>query len=145
MAKLTIKDTPGLDGEYEIDLTAGFTKAEYYLMKKRVGVVIGDLTPGSPIDMNVMTAFGLVLLERAGKGHLAEVFMQTTDAQTDWDWEDAEVTEDDALPPASESGSVTRPSLESESSGASTNGSSDDSQERIPGPIGSPPSATTAI
>jgi hypothetical protein len=100
MAKLTINASgnPQLDGEYEIDLTAGFTKAEYHLMKKNVGVVVGDMLPGKEIDMNVMTAFALVALRRANKEHLFPLYMETTEEQTNWEFNEDEAGEDDALP-----------------------------------------------
>jgi hypothetical protein len=102
MAKLTITGTvPQLDGEYELDLSAGFTKQEYFLMKQKVGVVAGDLAPGAPIDMNVLTAFGIVVLARNDLSAYLPMFMETTDTQTDWDFDEAEVGEDDALPPPS--------------------------------------------
>lgn len=142
MAKLTISNThPQLDGEYELDLAnAGFTKTEYHLMKKNVGVVVGDLMPGSPVDMNVMTAFALVMLRRAGKEHLFSAYMETTDEQAVWDFGN-EVGEDDALPPVlpqakppeNGQGDVVELSAGSKSSGPNTSASSDDSQAtRLP-------------
>lgn len=139
MAKLTIKDTPfsELNGEYELDLAGGYTKMEYFIMKKHVGVVIGDMAPGSAIDANVMTAWGLVVLKRAGKEHLFRPFMETTDAQTEWDFAEEEA-EDDALPPAIEPVSGAGSSSSGEPSGSSTNGDSAGSPETIPARIGSP-------
>jgi hypothetical protein len=144
MAKLTITGTvPQLDGEYELDLTAGFTKREYYLMKQKVGVVAGDLAPGSPIDMNILTAFGIVVLERNGLSAYLPMFMETTDNQTDWDFDDAEAGEDDALPPPSE------PAATDDSSGSSTTSGESiepngESQGDDPSLTGSLRSVTTA-
>jgi hypothetical protein len=147
MAKLTIKDTPSpeLNGEYELDLAAGFTKAEYFIMKKHVGVVLGDMAVGLPIDANVMTAWGLVVLKRAGKEHLFPYFMETNDEQAGWDFTKEEAGEDDALPPVSALVEDEKPNVPSESSGPNTNGDSEDSLAMIPPPTGSPHSATGAI
>lgn len=149
MAKLTIRGThPQLDGEYELDLTNNsFTKAEYYLMKKNVGVVVGDMQAGMPIDMNLLTAWGLVALRRAGKEHLFPVYMDTTEEQAQWEFPEDEVAEDDALPPASPQpkptgsgpGDVVTLHERNEPSGPSTSSGSDDSQEIPPQAIGSQP------
>jgi hypothetical protein len=146
MAKLTISSThPNLDGTYELELAGGFTKAEYYMMKKNVGVTVNDMMPGSGIDMNVMTAWGLVAIRRAGKEHLFAAFMDTTDEQTTWDFDEDEVEEDAALPTMSGSDDAAKPNEPSGSSGPSTNGASDVSLEIHPVATGSPLSATTAI
>jgi len=110
VAKLIINaGHSGLDGEYELDSKNGgfnFTKAEWYLMKKNVGVVVGDFAPGQPMDVSVMTALGLVLLRRAGKETLFDAFMETTDSETTWEWDSSEVVEvPDAVDPPIGSGS----------------------------------------
>jgi hypothetical protein len=130
MAKLIIKNTdhPDLNGEYDIDLAGGFTKAEYFVMKKHVDVVVGDMVPGAKIDQNVMTGWGLVALRRAGKEHLFPLYMDTTDEQTEWSFDEAEV--EDAGPPASKTGS------DESSSGLSTRNGSESSLETTPLPIG---------
>jgi hypothetical protein len=145
MAKLVIRNThPNLDGEYDLDLAGGFTKAEYHIMKKNVGVTVNDMMPGSGIDMNVMTAWGLVALRRAGKEHLFPAFMDTTDDQTNWEFDEDEVEEDAAVPTMSGSDDAAKPNEPSEPSGSNTNGASDARLEIIPLATGSPPSATTA-
>lgn len=132
MARLTIRNTdnPDLNGEYDMDLAAGFTKAEYFVMKKHVDVVVGDMAPGAKIDQNVMTAWGLVALRRAGKEHLFPLFMDTRDDQTEWSFDEAEV--EDSNPPAQETGSETH------SSGLSTSNGSESSPETTPLRIGDP-------
>jgi hypothetical protein len=138
MAKLTIQGTvPQLDGEYELDLAAGFTKHEYFLMKQKVGVVAGDLAPGAPIDMNVLTAFGIVTLERHGLAAYIPAFMETTDVQTDWDFDEAEASEDDALPPSNEPDANYGSAGSSTSSGESSepSGASPDDDQKPTGPL----------
>ncbi len=145
MAKLTIRDThPNLDGDYDLDLASGFTKAEYYIMQKNVGVLADDMMPGSRINMNVMTAWGLVAIRRAGKEHLFPVYMDTNDNQTAWEFDDEEAGEDEQLPTLSGSSEPGKPSGPSEPSGPNTNGASDGSPEILPLAIGSPPSDTSA-
>lgn len=147
MAKLKITTgNPDLDGEYELDLTEGydFTKNEWFLINNRVGVTIADMVPGSKLNMNVMTALGLVVLARADKERLFDAFMATKDSQTVWEWDEAEV-EDDALPTQSEPSESSATGSENGTSGPSTNGSSDISQDEIPAVTGSPPSATSSI
>ena len=145
MATLTISSThPNLDGTYELELAGGFTKAEYYVMKKNVGVTVSDMLPGSGIDMNVMTAWGLVALRRAGKEYLFSTFMDTTDEQTTWEFDEDEVEEDAALPTMSGSDDAAKPNEPSGSSGPNTNGASDVSLEIHPRATGLQPSATSA-
>lgn len=120
MAKLKIKETGNahLDGEYELDFARGYTKTEYFLMKSKVGIVIDDLQPGSRVDANVLTAWGIVALHRAQKDHLIPAFMETDDSQTDWDFDTAEVEDKgDGRPPES---SVSETSSENGSSGVTT-------------------------
>lgn len=143
MAKLVIRNThPNLDGVYEFDPVAGFNKTEWYLMKKHVGVVVDDMMPGKPVDMNVMTAWGLVVLHRAGKDHLFPAYMNTNDDQAKWEFDEDEVA-DESVPTLSGSGESGTPPELSEPSGPSTNGGSDVRLEIIPLATGSPPSATT--
>jgi hypothetical protein len=152
MAKLVINSgNRFLDGEYELDLSEGFkfTKTEWFLMKRRVGVVTEDLRPGSPLDMSVKTALGLVALHRAGKEHLFDTFMDTTDDQTVWEWGDDEVMDtgqegEESLPPKTGSESPVSESTKNESSGPSTDSDSESSQAATPPATGSPPSETTA-
>jgi hypothetical protein len=143
MAKLTIRNThPNLDGDYELELANGFTKTEYFIMQKHVGVLADDMLPGSRINVNVMTAWGLVAIRRAGKEHLFPLYMDTDDTQTAWEFDEEEAGEDPAVPTMSGSGEPVEPNVRSESSGPSTNGGSDVSLAVIPPAIGSPPSDT---
>lgn len=133
MAKLIIRDAfpPELNGEYDITLENGFTKAEYFLMKKHVDVVVDQFRIGSPVDANVLTAWGLVMLRRAGKEHLFPAYMETTDAQTVWQFDEKEVGEDPAVPPVSEPAAGSAPNARSNISGSGTENGLGSSPETI--------------
>lgn len=143
MAKLTITaGNPRLDGEYEIDLSGGFnfTKNEWFMIHKRVGVTIENFRSGAPIDMNTITALGLIMLQRAGKEELFDAFMETNDAQTSWEWETAEAGEEDAatspLTQQTSNGFDADENSRSDGSGPSTNELSDISPGVILGATG---------
>lgn len=141
MARLKVNcGNPRLDGEYELDLSKGFnfTKKEWYEIKRRVGVTVSDMEPGAPLDMSVMTALGIIALGRYGKGHLVDLFMETTDEQTDWDWDDSEVeeVEDESLPLKTVSEGSAAVSETNGSSGSDTKQSSGGSPETSQVPTG---------
>lgn len=148
MAKLVIRSgNQFLDGEYELDLSQGFnfTKTEWFLMKRKVGVVVDDMRPGAPLDMSVMTGLGLVALHRAGKEHLLDTFMETTDDQTDWVWAAGEVADTDDVDPQIGSGSSASAEMKNGSSGPSTGSDSEPSPAAGHPATGDPGSATTAV
>ncbi len=137
MPKLVIRETPGLDGEYEADFDIGaLTNRELRVIKKISGVTAGKL--GEALkdgDNDLLVAYSVVFLTRAGKDpEMAEVLLWDAPVGAlEFDMTDEEDVEEDVRPPvpASESGKskeldeIEKPDGSSESSGSSSKSTSD--------------------
>lgn len=67
MGKLILAGVPGLDGEYDADLTY-FTNRELHEIKKQTGLRAGEFEEAfAKGDNDVMVAFAAIVLARAGK------------------------------------------------------------------------------
>jgi hypothetical protein len=67
VSKLVIEGVFGLDGEYEADLSY-FTNRELHQIKKQTGIRAGEFSEAfASGDNDVMVAFAVVILNRAGK------------------------------------------------------------------------------
>ncbi len=133
MPKIVIKDVPGLDGEYELDLA--FTHRDFRTIKQLTGVraneVMDALEAG---DLDIIVAIAEIALQRAGKQHSVE---QLWDAQAGSLVLDVEDMEAEASPPPS--ADVPRNEEDSPSSGLSTNGDTEPSPVMLrPGSFGTP-------
>lgn len=95
--KVSIKGVPGLDGEYDLDLT--FTHRDYRTIKQLSGVraleVEDALQAG---DMDVILAVAEIALQRAGVPHSIEQLWDAEGGSLKLVQEEAE-EEADALPP----------------------------------------------
>jgi hypothetical protein len=145
MPKMIIRGAdPRIDGEYEVTMPP-WTKREWHLVKKQVGVIASDFVAGDDgqvqTDMNLLTAIGLVTLHRADKDALFPLFWETADDQVEFDFSDVEA---DAGPPAeTPTGSPASTSGSSERSGSGSNGTGELSAEN-PSPTGRPGSPTSS-
>ena len=129
MPKVVIKDVPGLDGEYELDLT--FTHRDFRTIKQIAGVraneVMDSINAG---DLDIIVALAEIAIQRSGKPHSVDQL---------WDAEAGSITldvsademEEDTLPPPSEPVDEPRTSDEPVSSGIATNGSTEHSPETV--------------
>jgi hypothetical protein len=139
MPKIIINDVPGLDGEYDLDMT--FTHRDFHTIKQVAGIraneVQGALEAG---DMDIIVAMAEIALRRAGKVHLVD---QLWDAEAGSITLDVEDLEEDASPPPQEP--EPRSDDERSSSGISTNGDTDASPETsIPDSSGIPRLGSTS-
>lgn len=143
MSKMTIKDTGTLlDDTYEAAFPP-WTKREWYLVKQETDVIASDFVNSNPkhVDMNLLTAIGIVALHRAGKANLIELFWNTTDEQVVFDFTDDVDDDDEAgadpLATKPSTGDTEPKSAESTGNGGNTDG---DHSDESPNPIGSLPS-----
>ncbi len=133
MPKIVIKDVPGLDGEYDLDLS--FTHRDFRTIKQLTGVraneVMDALEAG---DLDIIVAIAEIALQRAGKQHSVE---QLWDAQAGSLILDVEDMEAEASPPPS--ADVPKSEDDKSSSGLSTNGDTEPSPVMLrPGSFGTP-------
>lgn len=157
MSKLVIDGVFGLDGEYEADLSY-FTNRELHQIKKQTGIRAGEFSEAfASGDNDVMVAFAVVILNRAGKEGAEDLL---------WDAKAGSVTlllddEDEegdageggvgARPPDSPTTSGPESSPDADSSGSDENEPSTETSptplallESDPSPTGFPRSATGA-
>lgn len=81
--KIRIAGVPPYDGEYDFDFAGGFTTAEWRTIKKISGVLPLTLVDAWRAgDQDLWVALALIVLERAGKPALPEVFDRATGAIT---------------------------------------------------------------
>jgi hypothetical protein len=147
LPKMTITGADGrLDGEYEVTMPP-WTKREWYLVKRQCNVIASDFTPNedgtTSLDMNLLTAIGIVALHRAGRDALIPIFWETADDQVEFDFSDLEELAE-GNPPGTETDPATASSPES--SAHSGNGSSSDgaSSADLPSPTGTPLSVASS-
>jgi hypothetical protein len=118
MGKL-ILDVPGLEGEYEADLTY-FTNRELHEVKKQTGLRAGEFEEAfAKGDNDVMVAFASIILERAGKPGAAELLWDARAGSITFDFTEDEQAADEDPPQATPPGAA-----ESESGTVDGNGSS---------------------
>ena len=71
MPKVVIKDVPGLDGEYELDLT--FTHRDFRTIKQTAGVRANEVMDAiNAGDLDIIVALAEIALQRSGKPHSVE-------------------------------------------------------------------------
>ena len=142
MPKIVITNVPGLDGEYELDMN--FTYRDFRTIKQVAGVraneVMDALNAG---DLDVIIALAEIALRRAGKAHQLDELLDAdaSDASISIDVSDMEV--DESPPPLEPE---QRSNDERQSSGHSTNGVTEASQEMlIHEDSGTPPQDSTSV
>lgn len=108
MPVVKIAGVPSLDGEYELDVNR-FTNLELHIIKQEAGVRAGEIEEAwTAKDNDVIVAFVLIALRRAGKGEVAALRDSVWEADTgsiklDLTREEREQQEaDEKIPPASE-------------------------------------------
>lgn len=88
MAKIVIKNQPGLDGSYDLELgTWDFD--EFRIIKKEAGVRAGEIEEAMRAgDSNLIVAYAIIALKRAGrdvvperlwKANIEDIEFDTTD------------------------------------------------------------------
>lgn len=146
--KLTIKGVEVFDGEYELDLTRGYTGNELHFIKKMSGVRLGEIQEAAAAgDYDLMIALAVIAVWRDGtKGVTKESAVRAAEAllAEDSGFLTIDVGEgDDAGPPeptASSSGNDSN----SEYSSASSSSTGDDPPETTPPSTGLPSSEPTS-
>ncbi len=140
MPKLTVRDLPPLDGEYEADFDIyNLDTTEVRTIKRLSGVRFGEIEEAlSAMDMDLFTAFAVVFMVREGKHQRqVEALVEKTKPAQNFEWDftdlEAEQKEDEDRPPDSQtvSGSESEPDeapRPSDSSPPSANGSSSSSE-----------------
>jgi hypothetical protein len=129
--KLIVKDTPGLDGEYDADFDfAALTNNELRVIKRLSGVRAGELQEALKAgDNDVLVAFSVVWLTRAGKdpAMAEQLLWDAPVGALDLDTTEAgDVVEADARPPDSPTASGNEKELDA-LSGSSEPGESSSS------------------
>ena len=158
MSKLVIDGVFGLDGEYEADLSY-FTNRELHQIKKQTGIRAGEFSEAfTSGDNDVMVAFAVVILNRAGKEGAEELLWDAKagsvtlvlDDEEDEDAGDGEGGVAVRPPePPTPSGPESLPDAEPETSDVSepsgeTSPAPTVHLESVPSPTGFPRSATGA-
>lgn len=146
MPILKVKGVPPLDGDYDLDITS-FTNRELHLIKQETGVRAGEIEEAFGAgDNDLLVAITLIVLQRAGKGDVAQLRDVVWDAeagsvQFDLTDEEKKAAEDDARPPESEPATTGGASETTKPSGpSSANGG--ENPANAPRRIGEPISAT---
>ena len=98
MAKIVIRDIPGLNGEYDLDL-GRFRNDELRLIKKEAGVRAGEIEEAMrALDNDLVISFALIALKRAGKDVPPSALWEADVGSVSMDFSDEEA--DDVDPPA---------------------------------------------
>ncbi len=148
MPILRLKEPPHLAGDYDADISS-FTNRELHQIKTETGVRAGEIEEAFAAgDNDVLVAITLIILQRAGKGTVAQLSNDVWElpaGSVEFDLTDAEKQpEDDAVPPTSGLDSSTNANGSSESSGPDSSVTGGD-QANFQSHIGSPLSDTGAI
>jgi hypothetical protein len=139
MAKLMIKDSLALAGEYTFDFSADFfTGEELHLIKERTGMRVTELQEGT-FDTDVLFVYGEIILRRAGLDHRsAGMIWKLSPDKLAFEGIEEDAGDGEAIPPMSEPAAEKPASGNSPSTGPSGNGVGDDSLVTRPEPTGSP-------
>ena len=93
MANVVIKDVPGLDGSYEMEL-GRFTLGELRIIKKEAGVRAGEIEDAMRAgDTDLLVAFALIALKRSGREVAPERLWEADSAGIELDLSDEEEVE----------------------------------------------------
>ena len=124
MPKIIISGVPGLDGEYDLDMT--FTHRDFRTVKQVAGAraneVMESLGAG---DLDIIVAMAEIALQRSGRPHSIEQLWDAEAGSITLDVADLEDVASD--PPPNEGEPKT--SVERLSSGVDTNGATESSPE----------------
>ncbi len=102
MANVVIKNVPGIDGSYELEL-GRFTLGELHVIKKQAGVRAGEIEDAMRAgDTDLLVAFALIALKRAGREIAPERLWEADSAGIELDLSD-ELEEEEATPLATAS------------------------------------------
>lgn len=123
MPKIIITGVPGLDGEYDLDMT--FTHRDFHTIKQVAGVRANEVEEAVENgDMDVIVAMAEIALRRAGKIHSVDDLWDAEAGAITLDVADMEESEPDS-PPEPEDEPKT--DAERPPSGADTNGATEHS------------------
>ena len=125
MPKIVITDIPGLDGEYDLDMS--FTHRDFHTIKKVAGVRANEVTEALEAgDVDIIVAMAEIALRRAGKVHALDQLWDSTAGGIVLNVEDLEEAPEANPPPLKlEPDDEPSRSSETSSSGDSTNGATD--------------------
>ena len=125
MPKIIITGVPGVDGEYDFDMT--FTHRDFHTIKQVAGVranEVQDALEGG--DLDIVVAMAEIALRRAGVAHSVDDLWDAEAGAITLDVADVEETDVD-IPPSPED--EPRSDDEKPSSGHATNGATEPSPE----------------